>query len=208
DLPLDDRSDAIKLSYPFVAFFSTVLVVLRIWNDIRIKKQGYVCALVGTTFGYISAWIGAGKHAWDPAVTRDDLTKYLEYLWFDQYFNLTAMAALKFSICAFMLKLNFSKTYRMFIWLTVVVHIGLNVIFPYIILFGECDPIAKHWNPKLPGYCWSAKPQMTSGYLGAGSNIVSDLLYPCAPHLHQKSAVAQTSDVGHTSSVLARTNRN
>ena len=42
DLPLDDRSDAIKLSYPFVGFFSTVFVVLRIWNDIRIKKQGYV----------------------------------------------------------------------------------------------------------------------------------------------------------------------
>ena len=41
DLPLDDKSDAIKLSYPFVAFFSTVFVVLRIWNDIRIKKQGY-----------------------------------------------------------------------------------------------------------------------------------------------------------------------
>lgn len=111
----------------------------------------------------MTAWFGAGKHAWDPSVTTDDLRKYLQFIWFGQLFNLSAIAALKFSICAFMLQLNFSKTFRMFIWLTIVVHCGLNVTYPYIILFGECNPVAKHWNPTLPGYCWSAKPRMVSG---------------------------------------------
>ncbi|KAF1343466.1 hypothetical protein EJ07DRAFT_170203 [Lizonia empirigonia] len=201
NLLLDDRSNTIKLSYPFVAFFSMIFVVLRIWHDIRAKKHGYVnisdwllalaqvCALVGTTFGYMSAWVGAGKHAWDPSVTEDDLKKYLEYLWFGQYFNLTAMTALKFSICAFMLQLDFSKTYRLLIWLTVAVHAGLNMVFPYIILFGECDPIARHWDLKLSGHCWDARPRMISaelltGYLGAGSNIASDLFYACAPLIY------------------------
>lgn len=41
DLPLDDRSNDIKFSYPFVAFFSTLFVVLRLWNDIRNKKRWY-----------------------------------------------------------------------------------------------------------------------------------------------------------------------
>ncbi|KAF3031366.1 hypothetical protein E8E12_001204 [Didymella heteroderae] len=139
------------------------------------------CALVGTTFGFISAWKGAGKHAWDPSLTTDDLTKYLQYLWFSQYFNLTAMVALKLSISAFMLGFNFSKIYRRLIWATVVTLVALNVVFPYIILFGECRPIAKHWDPKLPGYCWGPTPRTISGYLGAGSNIVSDLFYTCAP---------------------------
>lgn len=111
----------------------------------------------------MTGWVGAGKHAWDPTVPKSDLAKYLKYLWFGQFFNLTAMAALKFSICAFMLQLDFSKTYRMLIWLSVVVHTGFNVIFPYIIIFGECDPIAKHWDLKLPGHCWSAKPRVISG---------------------------------------------
>lgn len=111
----------------------------------------------------MSGWVGAGRHVYDPSVTKEDTGKYLMYLWFGQYLNLTAMAALKFSICAFMLQLGFSKTYRVLIWVTVVVHVALNVIYPYIIMFGECDPIAKHWDPTLKGYCWSANPRVISG---------------------------------------------
>lgn len=40
--PLDDRSPAIKFSYPFIAFFSTIFVVLRLWNNIRSKKFWYL----------------------------------------------------------------------------------------------------------------------------------------------------------------------
>lgn len=42
DLALDDRSLAIKFSYPFIAFFSTAFVVLRLWNNIRSKKFWYL----------------------------------------------------------------------------------------------------------------------------------------------------------------------
>ncbi|KAF3031359.1 hypothetical protein E8E12_001705 [Didymella heteroderae] len=194
-LSLDDRSDAIKFSYPVVALFSTSFVMLRIGYNVRFRRQRHryvevsdcllafaqACALVGASFGFISAWKGAGKHAWDPSLTTDDLTKYLQYLWFSQYFNLTAMVALKLSISAFMLGFSFSKIYRRLIWATVATLVVLNVIFPYIILFGECNPIAKHWEPKLPGYCWGPTPRTISGYLGAGSNIISDLFYTCAP---------------------------
>ena len=41
NLPLDDRSGAIKFSYPFVAFFSTLFVVLRIWNNVKTRKFWY-----------------------------------------------------------------------------------------------------------------------------------------------------------------------
>ena len=42
NLHLDDRSGAIKFSYPFIAFFSTLFVVLRVWNNIRTKKYWYI----------------------------------------------------------------------------------------------------------------------------------------------------------------------
>jgi hypothetical protein len=123
-------------------------------------------------FAYLSAFKGAGKHAWDPSVTQDDLTQYMKNLWFGQFFNLTAMAALKFSICAFMLQLNFSKTFRFFIWISAALQVAFNVVFPYIIMFGECNPIAKHWYPLLPGYCWPAKPRVVSGKIDCqGSSL-------------------------------------
>jgi len=48
DLPLDDRSDAIKFSYPFLACFSTAFVALRVGNNIRNKKHCNIsdCLLV------------------------------------------------------------------------------------------------------------------------------------------------------------------
>lgn len=129
------------------------------------------------------------------------------------------MAALKLSISAFMLKLNFSKAFRGLIWLTVVALIGLNVVFPYVILFGECRPIAKHWIPKLPGYCWSPKPRTISGkqtrndYCSKADSVhrlprcsvkhsVGFILHLCAPRIHQKREIAQKSEVGLTSGVL------
>lgn len=39
---MDDRSGAIKYSYPFLAFFSTLFVLLRVGNNIRNKKFWYL----------------------------------------------------------------------------------------------------------------------------------------------------------------------
>ena len=39
DLSLDDRSDAIKISVPVVAFFSTVFVVFRVGCNVRFRRQ-------------------------------------------------------------------------------------------------------------------------------------------------------------------------
>jgi hypothetical protein len=103
---------------------------------------------------------GGGKHVWDPAL---NLEKYLRYLWIGQLLNLYGMALVKLSICAYIFMLNFSKSFRVLIWVSVVVHIGLNFIFPSIILFGECTPYTKHWNVAQPGSCWSTKPKVISG---------------------------------------------
>jgi hypothetical protein len=109
---------------------------------------------------------GGGKHIWDP-VLKDPATlnKYLRFLWLGQLLNLYGMALVKLSICAYIFMLNFTKSFRALIWASVVVHIGLNFVFPTVILFGECTPYTKHWDAldTQPGYCWSAKPKVISG---------------------------------------------
>lgn len=87
---------------------------------------------------------GGGKHIWDPMLKdMNNLRNYMRYLWLGQLLNLYGMALVKLSICAYIFMLNFSKSFRILIWASVVVHIGLNFVFPTVILFGECTPYSK-----------------------------------------------------------------
>lgn len=102
----------------------------------------------------------------------------MRYLWIGQLLNLYGMALVKLSICAYIFMLNFSKGFRILIWVSVVVHIGLNFIFPTVILFGECTPYTKHWDilGTQPGSCWSTKPKVISGMM----TIVFEPRYACS----------------------------
>src|SRR5690242_12482499 len=108
------------------------------------------------------------------------------------------MALIKLSICAYILMLDFSRAYRVVIWLSIILHVGINFVFPSVILLGECQPISKHWNLAGPGSCWGDKPRVISGehlslakafrhgshvkgYSGAATNILTDLIYTVAP---------------------------
>lgn len=115
------------------------------------------------------------------------------------------MALIKLSICAYIFMLDFSKGFRIVIWLSVVLQLAINFIFPTVILLGECRPISKHWDVDgtRPGSCWSAQPRVISGnhqrvlvlhaqpakniyvgYSGAATNILTDLIYTMAPLIY------------------------
>lgn len=141
---------------------------------------------------------------WDPSMTPVHLENYLKYLWFGQLFNLYGMALIKLSICAYILMLDFSNVYRAIIWLSVIVHLAMNFVFPSVILLGECRPISKHWDGAGAQLdtCWSSQPRVISGkdlvllcsqarltqvfpgYSGAATNICTDLVYAIAPLLY------------------------
>jgi hypothetical protein len=129
---------------------------------------------------------GGGRHAWDPIMTPHNLRTYLYFTWVAQLLNLYGMALVKLSVCAYIFMLDFSKTFRIIIWTSLVLHILVNFIFPTIILFGECTPYTKHWDVtgEEPGTCWSALPRVISGYSGAAVNIATDLLYTMAPLIY------------------------
>ncbi|KAF2830826.1 hypothetical protein CC86DRAFT_283628 [Ophiobolus disseminans] len=192
DLPLDDRSDALKIPIVVLIVFSSFFVILRLGVSIKNRNfllltdhflwTGHALAIAGAVFCYMMAEVGGGKHIWDPVFADPaNLEKYLRYLWLGQLLNLYGMALVKLSICAYIFMLNFSKKFRILIWVSVVVHIGLNFVFPTIILFGECTPYSKHWKTTEPGSCWSTKPKVISGYTGAATNIFTDLIYTFAP---------------------------
>jgi hypothetical protein len=191
NLPLDDRSNALKIPIVVLIIFSSVFVVLRLGVSIRnrnfflitdhllwtghVNAHGKLCtlnqlthnqilAIAGAACCYKMAEVGAGRHMWDPMLANPgNMESFLRFLWIGQLLNLYGMALVKLSICAYILMLNFSKPFRILIWVSVVVHIGMNFVFPTVVLFGECTPYSKHWNLAQPGSCWSTKPKVISG---------------------------------------------
>ncbi|EUC43564.1 hypothetical protein COCMIDRAFT_38501 [Bipolaris oryzae ATCC 44560] len=192
-LPLDDRSNAIKIPLIVLIIFSSVFVAIRLGINWRNRNfflltdhllwTGHVVAIAGGACCYKMAEYGGGKHVWDPFMTPPRLEKQLYYVWLSQILNLYGMALVKLSVCAYIFMLDFSKTFRVMIWISIVVHVGVNFVFPTVILFGECTPYSKHWDVAgtKPGSCWGPEPRVISGYSGAAVNIATDLLYTMAP---------------------------
>jgi len=195
-LPLDDRSDALRIPIITLIVFSSIFVILRLGVSLRNRNfylltdhllwTGHILAVIGAIYCYKTAAVGGGRHVWDPIMTPTNLEKYLYYLWIGQLLNLYGMALIKLSVCAYIFMLDFSKPFRIVIWTSVAFHLAINFVFPSIILFGECSPISKHWDVAgtQPGSCWSAKPRVISGYSGAACNILTDLIYTLAPLIY------------------------
>ncbi|KAJ4315366.1 hypothetical protein N0V94_005993 [Neodidymelliopsis sp. IMI 364377] len=191
NLPLDDRSKDLKIPIITLIIFSSTFVLLRLYVSCKHRNffqltdhllwTGHTLAVIGAVFAYKTSEVGGGRHVWDPIQTPEHLQRYLKWLWFGQMFNLYGMALIKLSICAYILKLDFSKGYRIVIWLSLVLHVGINIIFASVILLGECQPISKHWNLNGKGTCWGDKPKVINGYSGAATNILTDLIYTVAP---------------------------
>jgi hypothetical protein len=96
-----------------------------------------------TTMGLrvITTNAAQGRHMADPSIRKpDDITTYSYYLWIGQLINLMAVAILKWSICAYLLALKFSKVYMAVVWASILMVTVFNCILPYTGLL-SCVPL-------------------------------------------------------------------
>mgnify|MGYP004510469141 CR=1 FL=1 len=119
----------------------------------------------------------------DPSVLPNIL-QYSYFLWIDQILNIIAVAFLKWSICAWLLVLDFSTTYQIIVWLSILMVTALNFLAPVLTFLG-CVPLEKNWNLmyKGPFRCW-AKGGLELSYTQGVSNIVTDIVYMAAPLIY------------------------
>lgn len=119
----------------------------------------------------------------DPSVLPN-MRQYSYVLWIDQIVNVIAVAFLKWSICAWLLILNFSKSYQVIVWLSILMVTALNFLAPVLTFFG-CVPLEKNWNLVYPGKskCWAVGGLKLS-YTQGVSNIVTDIVYMAAPLIY------------------------
>lgn len=139
--------------------------------------------IVATALSQVIVDAGLGRHIMDPTVLPQIL-HYSYYLWIVQIVNIIAVAFLKWSICAWLLVLNFSKLYQVIVWLSIAMVTAFNFLAPVLTLFG-CIPLEKNWNFGYQGpfRCW-AKGTLPLSYTQGVSNILTDVVYMAAPLIY------------------------
>ena len=104
------------------------------------------------------------------------LMRYAYFLWINQTINIVAVAILKWSICAYLLVLDFSRLYRAIVWFSIVVITAINFLAPVFTLFG-CAPLEANWNRAIKDKkCW-AVGNLPLSYAQGIVNVVTDLVY-------------------------------
>jgi hypothetical protein len=124
-----------------------------------------------------------GRHIKDPSIKKpDDILTYSLYVYLGQIMNLFGMAVLKWSICAYLLALKFSKLYTGIVWASIVLVTVFNFMLPAFGFF-SCSNFERNWNRAAQGSCWYKGPLILS-YLQGVTNIITDVVYIVAPILY------------------------
>lgn len=124
-----------------------------------------------------------GRHIADPSIRKPaDILEYSYFVWVGQVINLMGVAVLKWSICAYLLALKFSKVYTLIVWGSILMVTVFNCILPCMGLL-NCVPFEANWNRSVKGYCWY-KGHTVLTYAQGVSNIITDIVYVVAPILY------------------------
>lgn len=125
-----------------------------------------IANIISEIASVVGAYHATGRHIYD--VSPGQAVVALKCVWIAQLTNLISMFFVKASIASYLIQLDFSKGYRIIIWISVFFIFGLNLIYPLIAVLGTCRPIALNWDRSLPGKCWPGTVNAGSGYAQSG----------------------------------------
>ena len=127
-------------------------------------------------FAVLSANSGQGRLMQDPWWLEPGRTSNeLRYIFITQCLNVYAMFLVKASICAYLMTLGFGRSYRVFIWVSVVIVVSCNFIMMLVLHFASCRPLYSRWDASVDGKCWPKVAGETVAYVLIASNIFTNL---------------------------------
>lgn len=209
-----NRRNEILGSTLSIGFLSTIMLVWRVVYAIRNKRKllfcDYLLVIAGVRAFTHKRWrlvltskpqclnvvtmglrfkttgFAQGRHIADPSINKpEDMLGYSYFVWVGQIMNLMGVALLKWSICAYLLALKFSKIYTGIVWISILMVTVFNFILP---LMGQlnCVPLEANWNRSVEGRCWYKGPEVLT-YAQGITNIITDIVYVVAPILYLSS---------------------
>lgn len=100
----------------------------------------------------------------------------LHMIFITQCLNVYAMFLVKASIRAYLLALKFVRSYRVLVWVSVVVVVMYNFIMMLNLHFAYCRPYFSRWDFSMKQECWPASVSEATAYVQIASNIFTDLV--------------------------------
>lgn len=90
----------------------------------------------------------------DPSISKpNDILTYIYYVWIGQVINILAVALLKYSICAYLFALKFSRIYLTVIWASIMMTTVFNLVLLIMMCFCT-TPFEANWNKNIKGECF------------------------------------------------------
>ncbi|KAL1604764.1 hypothetical protein SLS60_004304 [Paraconiothyrium brasiliense] len=125
---------------------------------------------------------GQGRLMADPWWTdMAHTSNELHIIFISQCLNVYAMFLVKASICAYLMALNFGPSYRILIWISVIIVVLCNFIMMLILHFAFCRPYYSRWDFSVHQECWPAAVSEGTAYAQIAANVITDLIYAAAP---------------------------
>jgi len=187
-LPHDNRGPTIIAIHWSMTSVATIFLGLRLYCKHLTKRALWFddWILIGAWFTILATDIitqilvsefKLGHHSWDLVI--NDLAKFIILLSSRATITLTALSWTKTAFAITLLRLVTGRT-RAFVWFIIIslqVTMGFSAAVPWI----QCNPIAKTWDPTLPGTCWAAKVG-TKIWIGTGAySALMDFILAALP---------------------------
>lgn len=97
------------------------------------------------------------------------LDNVVMWITFTELFSTIGVCLVKVSVCLFVLRFIGSthRPLRILLWMLITVMSAITIALSVVLLL-QCQPLAKVWNPNLPGTCWSSGVQTQLSRTTAG----------------------------------------
>ncbi|KAL6716688.1 hypothetical protein ACLMJK_006256 [Lecanora helva] len=154
---------------------TTIIIAVRTYTNINLVSRGgwwalcwAMCAWAVGVFNSISytvaARFGAGNH--EDNLTEHDFSTAMHWIWVGNATTLISISFGKIAVVAFLLTIQgmTHKTRRNLLYFLCASTVLLNLT-TVIIIFLQCNPPRKLWEPDLPGNCDIEKVNGVMGYI-------------------------------------------
>jgi hypothetical protein len=157
-----------------------------IWWDDYVLLTSFVVLLFSGVCASISTTYGFGKHIYD--ITDQQFPPLLLTLNLSGFFSTLAAAWSKTSFAITLLRISEGRI-RTLIWF-IIFTINVVLLFGALMLFVQCTPVERTWNPFIDGTCWNKKVFVVYNSTAAGSLLVFRSLCGERPDLTDIGLVA------------------
>ncbi|KAJ5747750.1 uncharacterized protein N7511_009446 [Penicillium nucicola] len=168
---------AVALLIVLARFYVRIFIIRNVgWDDYTMALT-MLLSLSGFAIIVPEVKYGAGRHT---AYVLETASKAMHLNFATQGIYLWAIGLVKVSIGLFLLRFAPQKSFRIFIWV-VIILMTLYTTVCFLTLMFECKDIRTNWDKSVVSQCFSPRQLLILSYTNTALNILTDLIFSILP---------------------------